>query len=110
MDTLKVFYVQAVVAALALCIVHEGHEARQIGYRLESMRRETESRVVEAQKCTAQIGRLKSPQRILHLVEALELDIEQAPVTGELADAAGAPAADGETSPPPVAVAEGVER
>ena len=47
MDTLKVFYVQAVLAALALCIVHEGHEARQIGYRLESMRRETESRATE---------------------------------------------------------------
>jgi len=102
MDTLKVFYVQAIVAALALCIVHEGHETRQIGYRLESMRRETESRVVEAQKRTAQIGRLKSPQRILHLVEALELDIEQPPVTHELAD--------GEAAAAPVAVAEGVER
>ena len=109
MDVLKVFYVQAVVAALALCVVRQGHEARHIGYRLEELRRETRVAVVENQKCTAQISRLKNPQRIVRLVETLGLGLGEPPAVPDTPGEPAAPEARAGTSTPPVAAADGIE-
>ena len=89
MQALKAFYVQALVAALALCVVQQGHQVRHVGYRLEELRQQIRSSQVEIQKHKAQISRLKSPQRIVHLVEALGLDLAQPSVVRRQADADG---------------------
>ena len=70
-----VFYIQAVVTALALCVVWQGSLARKIGYRQEVLSRRIELRAAEGKEYRAQISRLKSPQRILYLVDSLALNL-----------------------------------
>jgi cell division protein FtsL len=71
----KVFYIQAVLTALALCVVWQGSLARQTGYRQELLTRAIERYEAEVQEHSAQISRLSSPQRILYLINYLALDL-----------------------------------
>ncbi len=81
MNVVRILYVEAVLTALALCVVWQAAEVRKAGYRLEALRRERERRTAELQSYRAHVGKLKSPQRILHLVETLGLRLTE-PVAG----------------------------
>ena len=94
MQIIKVLYIQMLLTALALCLIWQSTLARHEGYRLELLRREIENAKVEAQKYSAQISKLRSPQRVERLVERLGLDIEQAPQPPE-------PAPDTDSDGPP---------
>ena len=75
MRVAKVFYIQAVVTVLALCVVWQGALTRKTGYRQELITRAIERYEAEAQEYSAQISKLSSPQRILHLINYLALDL-----------------------------------
>ena len=75
MHVIRVLSVQATVAALALCVVWQSSVARQSGYRLEELRREIASSEAEVHKYEAQLSKLKSPQRILSLLDQFGLDL-----------------------------------
>ncbi len=77
MHIARVLYVQAVVTALALCVVWQTAQIRKEGYCLEELRREKERCETEVHSYRAHIEKLKSPQRVLHLVEALRLPLTQ---------------------------------
>jgi C4-dicarboxylate-specific signal transduction histidine kinase len=77
MQLARILYVQAVLTVLALCVVWQTAYVRLEGYRLEALRREKERCETEVQSCRAHIERLKSPPRILHLVESLRLPLTQ---------------------------------
>jgi len=75
MRVAKVFYIQAVVTALALYVVWQGALIRKTGYRQELITRTIECYEADAQEYSAQISKLSSPQRILHLINYLALDL-----------------------------------
>lgn len=75
MRVVHMFYILAVVTALALCVVWQGALTRQVGYRQELLTRTIEDYEAEAQEYNAQISRLNSPQRILYLINYLALDL-----------------------------------
>ena len=77
MNPVRIIYVLSVVTALALCLVWQTREVRQAGYRLEELRREAECRQTEVHVYQAHVSKLKTPQRILKLVESLGLPLQQ---------------------------------
>ena len=80
MRVARILYVQAVLTALALCVLWQGVLVRQAGYRLERLRRDAEERQAEVEKYRAQVSKLKSPQRVVQLVEKLGLNLALPPV------------------------------
>lgn len=77
MAIVRTIFVLCVVTALALCVVWQAREGRRAGYRLEELRREAECRQAEVHVYQAHVSKLKTPQRILKLVESLGLPLEQ---------------------------------
>jgi len=77
MDVARILYVQLVITALALCLLWQGIVIRQTGYRLEKLHREAEELTAEIEKYQAQVSKLKGPQRVVRLVEELDLNLEQ---------------------------------
>ena len=87
MTTLRVLYVMLVLSVLALCVVWQSREVQRAGYCLERIQQEADSRMAEIQTNEAYIGKLKSPQRVTHLLTTLGLKLEQpAPPKGEKPD------------------------
>lgn len=78
MRLVHMFCIQAVITALALCVVWQGSLARRAGYRQEELRRKIELYAAEAHEYRAQTSKLRSPQRILYLVNYLALDLKEA--------------------------------
>jgi len=75
MRLIRILYIQAVLTGMALCVVWQGSLTRQAGYRQELLRRGIQSCEADAQDCKAEISKLKSPHRILYLVNYLALDL-----------------------------------
>jgi cell division protein FtsL len=76
MLAIRVIFLQVVVAFLALCVVWQSRMARWEGHRLEKLQRRVQEREEQIQRCRAHISKLKSPQRIMQLVQALGLRLE----------------------------------
>jgi hypothetical protein len=73
----KTAYLMALATLLALCLVWQSASLRNVGYRIESLRRETAEQRDQAVAYRAQLSRLKSPRRILGLVDWLGLQLAE---------------------------------
>ena len=79
MNVLRILWVEAIVTALALCLVWQARESVQAGYLLDARQRQVEACEAEVQALRAHVSKLQSPHRILMLVHSLELPIEPLP-------------------------------
>jgi cell division protein FtsL len=73
---MRVIFVEVVIAALALCTVWQSRVARREGHRLEELQQRVRRREERIQRCRAHISKLKSPQRIMRLVQSLGLRLQ----------------------------------
>ena len=80
MKALKILYILAVPTALALLVAWEGARIRARGYELQRLNQRLEQAHVRTQKYRAQINKLKSPGRILHLVRKHGLPLLNEPM------------------------------
>lgn len=80
MKALKILYILAVPTALALLVAWEGARIRAKGYELQRLNQRLEQARATRQKYRAQINKLKSPGRILHLVRKHGLPLLNEPM------------------------------
>ena len=80
MTPARVVYITVVGTILALALVLQSAAIRESGYRLEELRAEIAEGQTENAMHLAHISKLKSPRRVLALVEALGLGLEERPV------------------------------
>ena len=94
MTPARAVYITALGTVLALALVLQSAAIRESGYRLERLRAEiTEARTEHALHL-AHISKLKSPRRVLALVETLGLDLQERPVEHAVDPAIAAAAAE----------------
>jgi len=79
MHVIRIAYIQATIAALALCLVWQAREVRKAAYRLEALRQERDQTLAEVRRCSAHVEKLTSPRRITRLVEQLGLQLTPPP-------------------------------
>lgn len=84
MHAVRIIFVKVVLAALALCIVWQSRAVRREGHRLEKIERRAETVERQIQRCEAHISKLKSPQRIMRLVNSLGFDLAHPPTVQEV--------------------------
>jgi len=93
MDLAKYFYVVSLSTFLALLVVWESTLIRERGYRLDRLNTEVQRSEARAQIYRAQLGKLKSPGRVVHLLKELQIDLvpatERAPAGGGAGGDAG---------------------
>ncbi len=103
MTPARVVYITAVGTVLALALVLQSAAIRQSGYRLEELRAEIVEGQTENAIHRAHISKLKSPRRVMMLVEALGLGLEKRPVPAARTESAPADAVTDTTQPAPLA-------
>ncbi len=103
MTPARVVYITAVGTVLALALVLQSAAIRQSGYRLEELRAGIVEGQTENAIYRAHISKLKSPRRVMMLVEALGLGLEIRPVPAARTEGAPADAVTDTTQPAPLA-------
>ncbi len=66
----------SIVSAMVLCISWQETGVRYERRRLQELNAMHASRTAQVQRLNAQVARLKSPQRIMLIVEALDIGLE----------------------------------
>ncbi len=72
----RTIFVFSVVSAMVLCISWQETRVRHEGRRLQELNAMHASRTAQVLGLKAQVARLKSPQRIMLIVEALDIGLE----------------------------------
>ena len=80
MKVAKILYIRAVPTGLALLVIWQGAVIRSRGYRLQDLKERCARERVRTKKYKAQINKLQSPMRVMHLVRKHQLDLKNAPV------------------------------
>ena len=80
MTPARVVYIALVATALALALVLQSAAIRESGYRLEDLRAEIAEVRTEHAVHLAHVSKLKSPRRVLSLVQTLGLGLQERPV------------------------------
>ncbi len=75
MALLRTVFALGIVSALVLCVSWQETRVRHEERRLRELGAMLETRTSEVQRLQAQVARLKSPQRIMRLVEVLDIGL-----------------------------------
>lgn len=75
MQALKIVVIQITIACVALTILWQSRLVRWEGHRLDRMQRRIANIEAQIHRCEAHISKLKSPQRIMKLVQHLNLNL-----------------------------------
>ncbi|MFW5914943.1 MAG: hypothetical protein ACOCTQ_00580 [Planctomycetota bacterium] len=75
MQVMKIVLLQLIIVALALCVLWQDRQVMREGLRLEANRQEMAATREGIRRCEAHLSKLKSPQRILRLVDVLGLQL-----------------------------------
>lgn len=75
MQAIKVVFIQIVIASLGLCLLWQSRLARQTGHQLDQIQKRASNVEAQIQRCEAHLSKLKSPQRIMRLVQTLDLNL-----------------------------------
>ncbi len=84
MQAIKIVFIQIVIASVGLCLLWQSRLVRRTGHRLDQIQKRATDIEAQIQRCEAHLSKLKSPQRILRLVQTLDLDLVH-PTTNQIA-------------------------
>ncbi|MFW5915190.1 MAG: hypothetical protein ACOCTQ_01830 [Planctomycetota bacterium] len=75
MPAVKIIFFQITIACVALTLLWQTRLVRWEGHRLDEMQARTSNIETQIQRCEAHISKLESPQRIMKLVQQLNLNL-----------------------------------